>query len=37
MESGMNRKKLGGVFQKLENEVLDWTNNSVGAIMFFKL
>ena len=34
MESGMNRKKLGGVFQKLENEVLDWTNNSVGAIMF---
>jgi len=34
MESGKNRKKLGGVFQKLENEVLDWTNNSVGAIMF---
>ena len=34
MESGQNRKKLGGYFQKLENEVLDWTNNSVGAIMF---
>ncbi len=34
MESGRNRKKLGGIFQKLENEVLDWTNNSVGAIMF---
>ena len=34
MESGSNRKKLGGVFQRLENEVLDWTNNSVGAIMF---
>jgi hypothetical protein len=34
MESGQNRKKLGGYFQTLENEVLDWTNNSVGAIMF---
>ena len=34
MKSGTNRKKLGGYFQKLENEVLDWTNNSVGAIMF---
>ena len=34
MKSGTNRKKLGGMFQKLENEVLDWTNNSVGAIMF---
>jgi hypothetical protein len=34
MENGTNRKKLGGVFQRLENEVLDWTNNSVGAIMF---
>lgn len=34
METGSNRKKLGGYFQKLENEVLDWTNNSVGAIMF---
>jgi len=35
MKAGTNRKKLGGgIFQKLENEVLDWTNNSVGAIMF---
>ena len=34
METGTNRKKLGGAFQRLENEVLDWTNNSVGAIMF---
>jgi len=34
MESGNNRKKLGGAFQRLENEILDWTNNSVGAIMF---
>jgi hypothetical protein len=34
MKSGQNRKQLGGAFQRLENEVLDWTNNSVGAIMF---
>ena len=34
MKTGSNRKPLGGMFQKLENEVLDWTNNSVGAIMF---
>ena len=35
MKSGQNRKVFNNTYmQKMENQLLDWANNSVGTIMF---